>query len=192
VTTTRLVAREVPWADEDAVRLRREMWEYFRPLFPEETARAEERLGGFAGADAHVGRAIVTTLVILDRSSVPGGSGSDDDGGTAVGCGSLRPVPRLGPTVGEIKKVYVTETARGRGVARALLVELERKAVELGWDRLVLETNASNSAAIALYGSHGYEHVGDLRAASWPAGTVVTMAKSLGAAKASGRDGSAT
>ncbi len=170
----RLVAREVPWADQDAVRLRRAMWEHFRPLFPEETAQAEERFGGFEGVDAQIGRTILATVVVLDRGT------EHDDGGTAVGCGSLRPVPRLGLTVGEIKKVYVTEVARGRGVARTVLAALERKAGELGWDRLVLETNAANTAAIGLYDSLGYERVEALRADARPPGSVVTMAKSLG------------
>ena len=155
------MAREVPWDDPDAMRLRRGMWEYYRPFFPEDTARAEARFGGFDGVDAHVGRHIVATVVV-------------DDDGVPAGVGSLRPVPRLGPTVGEIKKVFVDDAARGRGVGRRVVTELERIAVRLGWDRLVLETNTGNDAAVALYRSLGYEVSEALRAVG-----PVSMARSL-------------
>lgn len=156
-----LEAREVPWSDPDAVELRRGMWEHYRPKFPEETAQAEARFGGFEGVDAHVGRNIVATVVVSDA-------------GRPLGVGSLRPVPRLGPTVGEVKKVYVAAEARGRGVARAVMVELERIAGLLGWDRLVLETDHGNHAAVGLYSSLGYETSEPLRSAG-----PVSMAKAL-------------
>ncbi len=156
-----LEVREVPWGDPGAVGLRRGMWEHYRPMFPEDTARAEATYGGFEGVDAHVGRNIVATVLV-------------SDGEEPVGVGSLRPVPRLGPSVGELKKVFVAESARGRGVGRLVVVELERLAVARGWDRLVLETNQANEPAIRLYASLGYEPTEPLRGAG-----PVTMARSL-------------
>lgn len=156
-----LEAHEVPWGHPAAVELRRGMWEHYRPKFPEETARAEATYGGFEGADAHVGRHSVATVLV-----------SDD--GRPVGVGSLRPVARLGPTVGEIKKVYVAAEARGRGVARLVMAELERIAVGRGWDRLVLETDLSNDAAVSLYASLGYETSEPLRSAG-----SISMVKTL-------------
>lgn len=156
-----LEVREVPWSDPDAVELRRGMWEHYRPKFPEETANAEATFGGFEGVDAHVGRNIVATVVV-----------SED--GCALGVGSLRPVPRLGPTVGEVKKVYVAAEARGRGVARTVMAELERIARSLGWDRLVLETDHGNLAAVGLYSGLGYEVTDSLRSVG-----PVTMARAL-------------
>ena len=47
------------------------------------------------------------------------------EGDSAVACGGLRP---LGPGVAEIKRMFVTARARGRGHARTLLAELERLA----------------------------------------------------------------
>lgn len=158
-----LDVREVPWGHPDATELRRGMWEHYRPKFPEETARAEATYGGFEGVDAYVGRNIVATVLV-------------SDGGSPVGVGSLRPVPRLGPTVGEVKKVYVAAEARSRGVARAVMAELERLAVGRGWDRLVLETDLANDAAVGLYASLGYETSEPLRSAG-----PVSMAKNLGA-----------
>lgn len=150
------------WAEPAAVALRRAMWEHFRPFFPSETAEAEARLGGFEGVDAHVGRNIQVTVVVFD------------DDGAPLGCGSLRPVPRLGTSVAEIKKVFVAASARGRGVGRVVVAELELRAVERGWDRLVLETDVQNEAAIALYSALGYEITEALRSDG-----PISMARSL-------------
>ena len=56
----------------------------------------------------------------------------------------------------EVKRMYVAPTARGRGVARAMLAHLETTAREAGAAVMVLETGAAQPEAIALYGSSGY------------------------------------
>src|SRR5215207_2522603 len=56
----------------------------------------------------------------------------------------------------EIKRMYVTPLARGLGLARALLAELERTAVLTGRRRTVLETGHAQPEAMALYYSSGY------------------------------------
>jgi GNAT superfamily N-acetyltransferase len=57
----------------------------------------------------------------------------------------------------EIKRMYVAEPARGRGVARALLAHLEQTAAAAGADWVQLETGRVQVAAVALYRSSGYE-----------------------------------
>jgi GNAT superfamily N-acetyltransferase len=76
--------------------------------------------------------------------------------GEAVGCGGIR---RLEGTRFELKHLWLRPLARGRGLGRALLVELERRAKGLGATELVLDTNASLEAAGGLYRSHGYDSV---------------------------------
>lgn len=61
--------------------------------------------------------------------------------------------------VAEIKRMYVTASQRGTGVARQLLAFLERTAVERGARWLVLETGSKQPEAIALYRSSGYQDV---------------------------------
>jgi GNAT superfamily N-acetyltransferase len=56
----------------------------------------------------------------------------------------------------EIKRMYVPEGMRRRGLARALLSELERRAIEAGVRRVVLNTGTEQPEAIALYESCGY------------------------------------
>lgn len=59
-------------------------------------------------------------------------------GETPVGCGGLR---RLTGTTGEVKRVFVRQAARGRGVGRTLLGGLERRARERGFRELRLDTD---------------------------------------------------
>ncbi|MEC3997913.1 GNAT family N-acetyltransferase [Actinacidiphila sp. DG2A-62] len=59
----------------------------------------------------------------------------------------------------EIKRMFVMREARGRGLARALLAELEASATAAGRTRMVLETGLKQPEAIALYESSGYTPV---------------------------------
>ncbi|WP_333767541.1 GNAT family N-acetyltransferase [Streptomyces sp. IBSBF 2435] len=56
----------------------------------------------------------------------------------------------------EIKRMFVVRQARGRGLARAILAELEASAAAAGRTRVVLETGLRQPEAIALYESCGY------------------------------------
>jgi putative acetyltransferase len=86
-------------------------------------------------------------------------------GATPVGCGAIR---RLDAGDAEIKRMYVVPEARGRGIGRIVLAELEAEARALGARRVVLETGERQPEAIALYTRAGYspiplygEYVGD-------------------------------
>ena len=74
--------------------------------------------------------------------------------GQPVGCGAIRP---LEPAVGEVKRMFVVPEARGRGISRLLLHEIESVALEMGHRRLRLETGIKQPEAIALYESAGYQ-----------------------------------
>jgi GNAT superfamily N-acetyltransferase len=73
--------------------------------------------------------------------------------GEAVGCGGFRPVTR---SCVEIKRMFVREGARRRGIARQILRHLEAEARRRGFRSIVLETGCHNSAALALYEAEGY------------------------------------
>lgn len=78
----------------------------------------------------------------------------------AVACGGWRAQdsgePGLRPGDAEIKRMYVEPGYRGRGLARAVLTDLEHAAVRAGRTRMVLETGAAQPDAIGLYLSAGY------------------------------------
>ncbi|MFI9384582.1 GNAT family N-acetyltransferase [Kutzneria sp. NPDC052558] len=63
------------------------------------------------------------------------------------------------PGICEMKRMWVRESARGLGLGRRLLVELETLARQRGATSIRLETNRSLTEAIALYRSSGFEEV---------------------------------
>jgi GNAT superfamily N-acetyltransferase len=71
-----------------------------------------------------------------------------------VGCVSLRP---LEPGVAEVKRLWVDPIARGQGLARRLMRQIEARARDLGYDRLKLDSNTVLTEAIALYRSDGWQ-----------------------------------
>ncbi|HEX6787803.1 MAG TPA: GNAT family N-acetyltransferase [Gaiellaceae bacterium] len=78
------------------------------------------------------------------------------DDNRAVACGG---VARFDETRGELKRMYVLPDARGRGLGRRVLVELEAEARRLGYRALVLETGDLQREALGLYESSGYERI---------------------------------
>ena len=57
--------------------------------------------------------------------------------------------------------MYVTPAARGLGVGRRLLEELEAAAREMGYHRLRLDTGARQPDALGLFRTAGYEEIED-------------------------------
>lgn len=76
-----------------------------------------------------------------------------DDEGQPIACGAIR---RRDDEAAEIKRMYVRPAARGRGISRTILRELEATAMRYGYRALVLETGVRQPEAIALYETHGY------------------------------------
>ena len=78
------------------------------------------------------------------------------DDGRAVGCGAIR---MLDANTVEVKRMYVEPDQRGRGIARAVLANLEAVARQLGATRLVLETGTHSPDALALYSRAGFTQI---------------------------------
>ena len=76
--------------------------------------------------------------------------------GEPVGCAALRP---LSPGIGEIKRMWVSPRARGRGVARKLLAALEEAARERHLSAVRLDTHSSLAEAQRLYRTSGYREI---------------------------------
>jgi len=77
--------------------------------------------------------------------------------GDPVGCGALK---FHGDEPAELKRMWVAESARGLGIGRRLLTELEVRAADEGVRVVRLETNKTLTEAISLYRSAGYREVG--------------------------------
>ena len=76
--------------------------------------------------------------------------------GQPVGCAALK---FHGENPAELKRMWVSSEARGLGLGRRLLQEMERQARTAGVAVLRLEMNGSLTEAIALYRSSGYREV---------------------------------
>lgn len=82
--------------------------------------------------------------------------------GIAVGSGALKPIC---PGIGELKRIFVTPGARGRGVARAVVEDLLRRARDQGYSSVRLESLAFMAAAHHLYRSVGFTDTGPFEGA---------------------------
>ncbi|MDY0780389.1 GNAT family N-acetyltransferase [Tenacibaculum sp. IB213877] len=71
-----------------------------------------------------------------------------------VGCGAIKQYD--GFTV-EVKRMFTTIEARGKGIASLILAELEKWAIELSYKRAVLETGIRQVEAIGLYKKNDYK-----------------------------------
>jgi putative acetyltransferase len=107
-------------------------------LYPEDTSAGA---GNFNPADL-AGPGSIFLIAWLD--------------GQPVGSGALRPME---PGVAEVKRMYVEPAARGRGISRRMLAELERAAAGMGYTTVRLETGLRQTVAVRLYDSAGYRRI---------------------------------
>ena len=76
--------------------------------------------------------------------------------GKPVGCGALR---KYDAVTAEVRRVYVLKPARRGGIARAILLQLEKEASRIGYETLLLETGNRQHPAIALYKAYGFRRI---------------------------------
>ena len=95
----------------------------------------------------------------LDAAEVEEGRGAflvARVGGQPGGCGAVR---RVDDGTGEIKRMYVAPSLRGRGIGARLLAALEDEARRLRIARLVRETGTRQTAALRLYRAAGWVEI---------------------------------
>jgi GNAT superfamily N-acetyltransferase len=78
--------------------------------------------------------------------------------GDPVACAGLQ---RLDGTTGEVRRVFVRETARGDGVARVLLATLLDTARDLSYERVRLDTGDRLPEARSLFRAFGFRDIDD-------------------------------
>jgi len=96
-------------------------------------------------------------------------------GDHVLGCIALKPLEA--PRTAEIKRLYVRDQARGRGLARRLVEGILEIATERGYGEVKLDTLPQMEAAIALYKSFGFAPVPAY--GSHPYAGLVTLGKTL-------------
>lgn len=73
-----------------------------------------------------------------------------------VGCGAIK---EYAMKVMEVKRMYVLEDKRGKGIASLVLQELEKWCTELKYDKCILETGLAQPEAIRLYSKNNYQRI---------------------------------
>lgn len=137
----------VPWDDPRAATLREAMDAEIGP-------RYADKLDGVAPAEAElIGRAlavdpatiVATVVAVVD--------------GRPVGHAALRDLGGDLADALEVKRVFVARSARGTGVGRELMAELERIAEASGFRRLILQTGDRQPETVVLYERIGYRRI---------------------------------
>jgi GNAT superfamily N-acetyltransferase len=98
-------------------------------------------------------------------------------------CCSIRPAPRAAPGQGqwpEVRLLAVAKSARGQGVAHALMQECVRRAREARADALTLHTMSAMQAALRLYTRMGFQPAPELDFQPAPGFTVNGYRLTLG------------
>ena len=135
----------IDWDDPRAEALRAAMDAESGGVYREEYgALSEPDRQAFSDALGVHTEDVVATLLALD------------DNGTPVGHAGLKRLTGDLSDALEVKKVVVDRDHRGKGISRALMVELEAIARQEGARRLVLQTGFKQAPAIGLYESLGY------------------------------------
>ena len=105
------------------------------------SATREEVLGAEAGYPN--GDLVAPTgILLLARQGV-----------SVLGCAGMRVRPNA---IGEVTRVFVESAARGRGLGRLLMAELDRNSLEMGIRTLRLDTRTDLIEARGLYASLGF------------------------------------
>jgi len=73
-----------------------------------------------------------------------------------ISCGAIR---EYSPTITEVKRMYTLPENRGKGIATKVLLELEKWAAELSYQKCILETGWRQPDAIRLYEKNGYKRI---------------------------------
>lgn len=76
--------------------------------------------------------------------------------GNAISCGSFK---EYNAETAEIKRVFVSEVNREKGLGKKVMGILENRAREKGYKKLILETSTSLNKAQNMYRKLGFEYI---------------------------------
>ena len=84
--------------------------------------------------------------------------------GEPLACAGYR---RYDQATAELKRMYVLPAGRRTGLAKTLLVELERRAAAAGYEQMWLETGVPQHEAMNLYSGSGYVRIEPFGQFAW-------------------------
>jgi GNAT superfamily N-acetyltransferase len=138
----------VPWTDPRVAALHEALFAETGALYkPDLDALSPAGLAAARGSLAVDPAEIAVTLLVLDNT-------------LPVATAAVRPSHLAPDTEWEVKRVYVADDYRGRGLSKALMLDLHERATAAGMATIVLQTGGLQAAAHGLYEGLGYERVG--------------------------------
>jgi len=142
--------------------------EYMASLYPAESnhlvSSESLRTGDAVFLGAFITSSVPSTPETAEQSVKTGGLPSGGEFGECIGCVAARFYREAG--YAEIKRLYVQEAYRGRGLSRTLMSAIEAEILAEGIDCARLEMGIYQPEADALYRSLGYRDIspfGDYR-----------------------------
>jgi putative acetyltransferase len=96
-----------------------------------------------------------------------------------LGGGGIFPTPGLPLYTCELVKMYLSPSARGKGIGKALLQKCIDKALELGYKNMYLETMPELINAIPMYEKFGFKYLPEQLGNSGHFGCKIWMMKQL-------------
>lgn len=123
---------------------------------PTDSSGGEERGGGGVGGDETAPSDPQRRGALLTVTDADSGARMR---GVPVACIAFKAQPAAGPGAAEIKRLFVSPAARGRGHGRAMTLRLLAAAARAGYTRAVLDTLRRLPAAVALYRGLGFAGV---------------------------------
>lgn len=143
-----LTTQTVDWTDPRVAELHTALFAETGALYRTDLAKLArpDREAALESLVVDPGKIVVTLLVL------------DDD--LPVATAAARPSHSGPDTEWEVKRVYVADDYRGRGISKELMLDLQDRARTAGMHTMILQTGALQPAAHGLYESLGYERVG--------------------------------
>lgn len=127
-------------ANLDFIRLTKELDENLNGISAD---RPEEERTKYASFNELLG--ITRAFVLYDKE-------------VAIGCAAFK---KYAMDTVEVKRVFISEKYRGKGLSKMLLSELEMQVRKEGFSRLILETGKNNRAAVSMYKAINYREIGN-------------------------------
>ena len=78
------------------------------------------------------------------------------ENGIPVGCGAIK---QFDEQTMEVKRMFTSETSRGKGIASKILQELELWTAELNYKKCILETGLRQTDAVHFYKKNNYQQI---------------------------------
>lgn len=83
-----------------------------------------------------------------------------EEDGQVLGGGGIKPLKNFNKDVCELQKMYFSPSVRGKGYGKLMFDKCLVIAKELGYKKCYLESASVLEAAIHIYESKGFEHLG--------------------------------